>query len=98
MENECNCKECKNRRALAENIKQLKKELPKPEYDWEDLECQDRKRRLRENIDRVWVEIMKDAQDDGYKAVGESIAEALISGIRGEHVQEEDKEEGESDN
>lgn len=89
---DCNCQKCENRRALAESIKQLKKELPKPEYDWEDLERQDRKRKLQENINRFCSALEKDSADS-YKVLGRALAEPLISVFRGEHVQKEDKEE-----
>ena len=45
---ECNCRDCRNRKALTEAIKRIKRELPKPEYDWEDLERRDKERRARE--------------------------------------------------
>ena len=39
---ECKCKECESSRQHALEIKALKAELPKPEWDWEDLERQGR--------------------------------------------------------
>lgn len=44
----CNCDECRARRESAERIRQIKRELPKPEWDWDDLQRQDEERRRRE--------------------------------------------------
>ena len=39
---DCQCRSCSNLRHTAELIQQIKRELPSPEYDWEDLERRDR--------------------------------------------------------
>lgn len=43
----CQCRDCRNARALARAVRAIKAELPTPEYDWEDLERQDREYRQR---------------------------------------------------
>jgi hypothetical protein len=41
----CPCIECVRSRQAADGIRKIKAELPKPEYDWDDLEQQSKRSR-----------------------------------------------------